>query len=248
MFLFTVAMERRLFFLQPAAHWKTWTCNATTEQTDSVPFQSIQCGVRPDVHGRVFFSTWWTAWEDPPSSIRADASRDTQTASTCLHQRDATRPCKCSHIAQQSRQKNCSRLPLMTRKRRREQSEGNEYWPMQHIKVTRRALCCHSFSCKLNILPAASRVSSRQTDATRTRGWKGSDALPSACPLICLWGSRYSLSHQETRTSPVRFSSAALAILTAAVTEQQQQQQRPTRENQREEWEGGRGKMSQTLN
>lgn len=42
-------------------------------------FNSIHCGVCPDVHGRVFFSTWWTAWEAPQTSTRAEARRDSQT-------------------------------------------------------------------------------------------------------------------------------------------------------------------------
>lgn len=65
--------------------------------------------------------------------------------------------------------------------------------------------------------------------------------LPADLPL----GQPLLARSSGNRASPVRFSSAALAILTAAATEQQQ---RPAHENQWEEKEGGRGKMSQTPN
>lgn len=62
---------------------------------------------------------------------------------------------------------------------------------MQHIKVTSRALCSPSFSCKQNILRSGSWLWStgswsRQADAMRTSGWRGAGTLPSpslpACP------------------------------------------------------------------
>lgn len=90
--------------------------------------------------------------------------------------------------------------------------EGKEYWPMQHIKVTRWALCCLSVSRKLNILPAGSRVSSRQADAMRTRGWRGSDALPSSC-LPARWSASGAAATRSLIRQPERVLSGFPGLL-----------------------------------
>lgn len=90
--------------------------------------------------------------------------------------------------------------------------EGNEYWPMQHIKVTRRALCCLSVSRKLNIPPVDSRVSSRQADAMRTRGWRDSDALPSSC-LPARWSASGAAATRSLIRQPKRVLSGFPGLL-----------------------------------
>lgn len=83
---------------------------------------------------------------------------------------------------------------------------------MQHIKVTRWALCCLSVSRKLNILPAGSRVSSRQADAMRTRGWRGSEALPSSC-LPARWSASGAAATRSLIRQPKRVLSGFPGLL-----------------------------------